>query len=48
MDKYPDLSEYFALESQIIIAQRKRMKAVKDSVSQLKIDLFAEIAIRNQ
>ena len=40
MEKYPDLSEFFALEKLITTAQRNRMKAVKDSVNQLKMNLF--------
>ena len=40
MEKYPDLSEYFALENYVTTADRKRMKAVKDSVNQLRMDLF--------
>jgi hypothetical protein len=40
LEKYPDLSEFFALEKLIITAQRNRMKAVKDSVNQLKMNLF--------
>jgi hypothetical protein len=40
MEKYPDLSEYFELEDRITTAQRNRMKAVKDSVNQLRMDLF--------
>ena len=40
MEKYPDLSEYFALENYVTNADRKRMKAVKDSVNQLRMDLF--------
>ena len=40
MEKYTDISEYFALEDRITTAQRNRMKAVKDSVNQLRMDLF--------
>lgn len=40
MEKYPDISEYFALEDRVTTAQRIRMKAVKDSVKQLRMDLF--------
>ena len=40
MEKYPDLSEYFALQKLITTAQRNRMKAVKHSINQLRTDLF--------
>ena len=40
MEKYPELSEYFELEARITAAQRNRMKAVKQSVNQLRMDLF--------
>ena len=40
MEKYPDLSEYFALGNLVATAQRNRMKAVKDSVNQLRMNLF--------
>ncbi len=40
MDKYPDLSEYFALEDRVTTAQKNKMKAVKHSINQLRMDLF--------
>jgi hypothetical protein len=40
MEKYPELSEYFSLGDRITTAQKNRMKAVKDSVNQLKMNLF--------
>jgi hypothetical protein len=40
MDKYPDLSEYFELEDRVTTAQKNKMKAVKHSINQLRMDLF--------
>lgn len=40
MEKYPDLSEFFALEKLITTAQRNKMKAVKHSINQLRTDFF--------
>jgi hypothetical protein len=40
MEKYPDLSEYFALEDRVTTAQKNKMKAVKHSINQLRMDLF--------
>jgi phage regulator Rha-like protein len=38
----PELAEIFELELKISAADKKRIKALKASVSQLKLDLFAE------
>lgn len=38
----PELAEIFELELKISAAEKKRIKALKASVSQLKLDLFAE------
>lgn len=40
--KNPELVELFEIELKISAAEKKRIKAFKDSVSQLRIDLFSE------
>lgn len=42
IEKNPDLAEIFALELKISDADRRRIKAMKASVAQLKLDLFKE------
>ena len=39
---HPDLAEIFELELKITAADRKRLKALKASVAQLKLDFFPE------
>lgn len=42
IQNHPELAEIFELELKITAADRKRAKALKASVAQLKLDLFAE------
>jgi hypothetical protein len=43
MDKYPEFVDFLALEGKITDAEKRRLKAIRDSVKQLKLDLFPEI-----
>lgn len=40
LDKYPDFLEFLELEGRINSAEKRRVKAIKDSTKQLKLDLF--------
>ena len=42
LKKYPEFAEFLELENKITDADRRRMKAIKASVAQLKFDLFNE------
>lgn len=42
IERNPELAEIFDLELKITEADRKRIKALKASVAQLKLDLFAD------
>ncbi|HPE87347.1 MAG: KilA-N domain-containing protein [Bacteroidia bacterium] len=44
IEKHPELAEIFEIELKISAADKKRIKALKASVAQLKLDLFAEPA----
>ncbi len=43
IDKYPEFVEYLSLDGQISEAEKRRLKAIKESVSQIKFDLFPKI-----
>ncbi len=39
-DKYPEFIDFLDLQDKVINAEKRRIKAVKESVKQLKLDLF--------
>jgi hypothetical protein len=43
IDKYPEFVDFLDLEGKITDAEKRRLKAIRDSVKQLKLDLFPEI-----
>lgn len=40
LDKYPDFADFLELQSLVDDADKRRLKAIRESVKQLKIDLF--------
>jgi hypothetical protein len=43
IEKYPEFVDFLALEGKITDAEKRRLKAIRDSVKQLKLDLFPEV-----
>jgi phage regulator Rha-like protein len=40
LEKYPEFVDFLALEGKVNEAEKRRIKAIRDSVKQLKLDLF--------
>ena len=40
--KYPEFVDFLVLEGKITEAEKRRIKAIRESVKQLKLDLFQE------
>ena len=40
IDKYPEFIDFLDLQDKVIMAEKRRIKAVKESVRQLKLELF--------
>lgn len=40
LEKYPEFVEFLNIEGKISDAEKRRLKAIRDSVKQLKLDLF--------
>lgn len=40
IEKYPEFVDFLALENKITDAEKRRLKAIRDSIKQLKLDLF--------
>jgi len=40
LDKYPEFKDFLILEEKINIAEKRRVKAIKESVKQLKLEIF--------
>jgi len=43
IEKYPEFVDFLAIEGRISEAEKRRLKAIRESVRQLKFDLFPEI-----
>ena len=43
LEKYPDFIDFLKIEGKITDAEKRRMKAIRESVKQLKMDLFEEL-----
>lgn len=43
LEKYPEFVDFLALEGKVTDAEKRRLKAIRDSVKQLKLDLFPEV-----
>lgn len=41
--KYPEFLDFLAIEGKVTDAEKRRLKAIRESVKQLKLDLFAEV-----
>lgn len=42
LEKYPEFIDFLALESKVMDAEKRRQKAIRESVKQLRLDLFPE------
>lgn len=40
LEKYPEFVDFLALEGKVSDAEKRRLKAIRESVKQLKLDLF--------
>lgn len=43
LEKYPEFVDFLELEGKVTFAEKRRLKAIRDSVKQLKLDLFPEV-----
>jgi len=43
VEKYPEFVDFLALEGKVSEADKRRLKAIRASVQQLKLDLFPEV-----
>lgn len=42
LEKYPEFADFLAIEGKITEADKRRIKAIKESVKQLRLDMFPE------
>lgn len=45
LEKYPEFIDFLALESKVMDAEKRRQKAIRESVKQLRLDLFPEVIV---
>ncbi|MCD4680679.1 MAG: KilA-N domain-containing protein [Bacteroidales bacterium] len=43
LEKYPEFIDFLKIEGKISDAEKRRLKAIRDSVKQLKLDLFEQV-----
>ncbi len=43
IEKYPEFLDFLEIEGKVNDAEKRRLKAIRDSVKQLKLDLFPEL-----